>query len=245
MSKGSTHPSWQLALRHLRGRRSRTVLLGCSVILASALVSAVGSGMNSMQVSLENRIDKAIGKTDARVVHENGSRFDKSLVEIISKAPGVQIAGSRLYGSLTLARSDGRLDEDGRLKRVTSNARGSDLDADNGFEQIELESGRHVAAENEIIIDPLTARKLDVGVGDLLSVQRFGEPIELDVVGIVKRPILGALQRPQVYLSRSTLSSAVGNGDLIDLFSIVIDDDLDVPSWVEENQALVQPPLLL
>ena len=113
----------------------------------SALVSAVGSGMNSMQSSLEKRIDKAIGKTDARVVHENGSRFDKSLVENIHEAPGVQIAGSRLYGSLTLARSDGRLDEDGRLKRVTSNARGSDIDADNGFEQIELESGRHVAAE--------------------------------------------------------------------------------------------------
>jgi putative ABC transport system permease protein len=245
MSKGSTHPSWQLALRHLRGRRSRTVLLGCSVVLASALVSAVGSGMNSMQSSLENRIDKAIGKTDARVVHENGSRFDKNLVEVISTAPGVQIAGSRLYGSLTLARGDGRLDEDGRLKRVTANARGSDLDADNGFEQIELESGRHVAAENEIIIDPLTARRLDVGLGDLLSVQRFGEPIELGVVGIVKRPILGALQRPQVYLTRSTLSNAVGNGDLIDLFSIVIDDDLDVPSWVEENQGLVKPPLLL
>lgn len=221
------------------------MLLGCSVILASALVSAVGSGMNSMQGSLERRIDRAIGLTDARVVHENGARFDETLTEEIAADDGVRLAGGRLLGSLTLVRTDRRLGEDGLLRRITANARGSDLDANDGFEQIEIESGRHVAADGELVIDPLTAERLGAVIGDSLTVQRFGEPIELEVVGIVRRPLLGALQRPQVYLSRATLAEAVGTGGKLDVFSIVLDDDLDVGRWVEEHRELVPPPLLL
>ena len=221
------------------------MLLACSVLLASALVSAVGSGMNSMQASLEHRIDRAIGATDARIVHENGARFDRTLIEAVSTAPGVKLSGGRLYGSLTLVRSDMARDDEGRIRRVTAKARGSDVDANDGFEQIEVEYGRHVRAPYEVVIDPITAGQLGVAPGDGLDVQRFGDPIELKVVGVVKRPILGALQRPQVYLSRETLAEATGSGDLIDLHSIVLEDDLDVNAWVEENQDLVEPPLLL
>ena len=214
-------------------------------MLASALVSAIGSGMNSMQASLERRIDKAIGRTDARVVHENGARFEESLLEELVADPDIRISGSRLYGSLTLVPSAGTLDEQGRIRRVTANARGADLDGEDEFGQIELSEGRHAAADGEIVIDPLTARGLKAGIGDLLAVQRFGPPLELEIVGIAERPILGALQRPRVYVTREKLAEATNTGSLIDLQSIVLQDGVDVLEWVEKRSGLVPEPLLL
>lgn len=229
----------------MHGRLSRTILLGCSVALASALVSAVGTGMNSMHASVEYRIDKVIGAASVRVVHENGTRFDRELVHSLTDLPGVEMGGGRLGGSLTLVRTDNGIDKDGRLRRVTANARGIDLDPLDRFNQIEIAHGRHVREPGEIVLDPIAAQSLRIDIGEMVRVQRFGSSIDLEVVGIQRRPVLGGLQRPRVQLARETLAEAVGAGDRIDVYSIVLDDNLDVEAWVAQHANAVEPPLIL
>ncbi|MEC8559962.1 MAG: ABC transporter permease, partial [Planctomycetota bacterium] len=245
MRKIWNHPSWQLARRQLRGRLSRSLLLSVAVALSSALVCAIGSGMNTMRASVEYRIDRLVGSADVRVVHDYSGQFEVDEVRTLLELEGVVAGGGRLGGSLTLVRGDGRVGESGRPVRITVTARGSDIDLEDRFAQIELEEGRLVASPEEIVIDPLTSSKLDVGIGDVVRVQRFGTPIELEVVGIQKRPILGAFQKPLVQLSRSKLVEAIGGSDRIDVYSLILDDSLVVDDWVSEHGDLLEEPLIL
>lgn len=221
------------------------MLLSAAVALSSALVCAIGSGMNTMRASVEYRIDRLVGSADVRVVHDYSGQFEVDEVRTLLELEGVVAGGGRLGGSLTLVRGDGRVGESGRPVRITVSARGSDIDLEDRFAQIELEEGRLVASPEEIVIDPLTSSKLDVGIGDVVRVQRFGTPIELEVVGIQKRPILGAFQKPLVQLSRSKLVEAIGGSDRIDVYSLILDDSLVVDDWVSEHGDLLEEPLIL
>lgn len=199
-----------------------------------------------MQKSFEYRIDKAIGAATVRVVHENGAAFDSDLVSHIAELPGVAISGGRLNGSLTFIRADGGKDDKGRTRRVTASARGVDLDPDDRFMQIELKKGEHIEKPDEIVIGPLVANRLKVQLGDVIRVQRFGPPVDLRVVGIQDRPILGGLQRPRVQLLRQTLAEALNTSDRMNVYSIALDDDIDdTEAWIEENKETVSAPLIL
>ena len=201
--------------------------------------------MNSMSASVESRIENIVGAADLRVVDENASRFPEEEVSHLADLPGVRHTGGRLGGSLTLVLKDGEKDEFGRDRRLTVGARGAKIDPDDRFMQTDLSSGRLVAAPDEVVIDPLTSRKLGASLGDTLIVQRFGPPIELEVVGILERPLLGAFQKPRVELGLSTLMEAVGGTRKIDVFSIILDDDVDSEAWLEQHADSVQLPLVL
>ena len=69
---------WPFARRSLLGRRGRTALLVSAVALAASLVVAVTSGMRTAQASLEDSISKAMGATDARIVHLHGLNLSRA-----------------------------------------------------------------------------------------------------------------------------------------------------------------------
>ncbi len=201
--------------------------------------------MNSMRASVESRIDNIVGEADLRVVDENASRFAKEDVVHLAELPGVKQTGGRLGGSLTLTLEGGVRDEFGRDRRLTVGARGAEIDLEDDFMQTELSAGRLVAAPNEVVIDPLTSEKLGASIGDTLIVQRFGPPIELEVVGIQKRPLLGAFQKPKIELALDTLMDAVGGTRKIDVFSMILEDDVDSEAWLERYADAVELPLVL
>ncbi|HAW94867.1 MAG TPA: hypothetical protein DCX60_01205, partial [Phycisphaerales bacterium] len=198
-----------------------------------------------MSASVESRIENIVGAADLRVVDENASRFPEEAVSHLADLPGVRQTGGRLGGSLTLVLKDGEKDEFGRDRRLTVGARGARIDPDDIFMQTDLSSGRPVAAPDEVVIDPLTSQKLGASIGDTLIVQRFGPPIELEVVGILERPMLGAFQKPRVELGLSTLMEAVGGTRKIDVFSIILDEDVDGELWLEQHADSVELPLVL
>ena len=237
--------SWCIARHTLGGRKGRTLLLIAAVMMGAALTASLSSGMRSLQASIEYRITKRIGNTDARVVHRYSGTFDGDLVDEVKTWPGVAEAGARLTGSLTLAREDGKVDEDGRRLRITVNARGVDVKNDQEFQQTDLKEGRLPEKNDEILIDPLTAQMLEIGLGANLVVERFGPPISLKVVGVRDRQIIGALQKPTVQVDRSVISEATGRNARISVISIILDDDLDTATWVEENADRVETPLVV
>ena len=211
--------SWCIARHTLGGRKGRTILLILAVMMGAALTASLSTGMRSLQASIEYRITKKIGKTDARVVHRYSGTFESDILDDISEWPGVAEASARLTGSLTLARTDGKTDENGRRLRLTARARGVDVENDEDFEQIDLLEGRLPRTTDEILIDPLTAKLLQVNLGDELVVERFGPPIKLKIVGLRDRQIIGALQKPSVQVDRSVISEAVGRSAKISTIS--------------------------
>jgi putative ABC transport system permease protein len=234
---------WPFVHLSLAGRPRRSVLLTVAILLSAALVATVTSLVASGQAGVERRIERSIGRTDAMVSHLFDGTFDDRIVEEVRRWPGVAAAGGRLRGSLTLVRADGARDEEDRLRRITVECRGFDLADAERFDQLELEAGRLPQAPQEVVLDPLTARHLDATVGTLLEVQRFGDPIALEVVGIQRRPILGALQRPVVQIDRGTLADAINTPGRLSAIALILAPDTDVASWCEDRRVLLPDDL--
>ncbi len=224
---------WPFVHLSLAGRPRRSILLSIAVLLSSALVVVVTSLVASGQAGIEKRINRSIGATDALVTHLFDGEFEDALLEEVRSWPGVVAAGGRLRGSLTLVREDEGRDEEGRVRRITVQCRGFDLADAERFDQLELAQGRMPAAAGEAILDPLTAQHLQATVGTRLVVQRFGDPVPLEVVGIQRRPILGALQRPVVHLDRETLAEAIGETGRLSAISLILEPGTDIAAWCD------------
>jgi putative ABC transport system permease protein len=216
-------PSWQLARNTLAGKPGRTALMTGAVALAASLVVAVSCGIGSVQASLEHGIVKLLGRADARIVHQGNGRFDEKWLDQVRSWPEVQHATGRLLAAVTLVHADGRRDpQTNELLRATPSAIGVDFSLEPLFRQTTLIAGSLPKSNQQILIDPLTAEQLQAQVGDKLQVQRFGEPIDLQVAGIYERPRLGAVQRPQIEMDIRQLAEAADRqGQLTNIMIIL------------------------
>lgn len=234
---------WPFARKSLLGKSSRTALLIAAAALATSLVVAVTSGMRTAQMTLESSIVRALGATDARIVHRYAEAFDGALLDDVRTWPGVARATARLAGSLTLVH-EGALDSEGRARRCTVQARGIDPREDAFFREVEIESGTRVSNAGEVVLDPQTAQALAAKPGDSLRIARFGAPMTVRVVGIYQRPRLGALQRPLIEIDMQTLATATKRELKITGIAIALDEGIDVTQWSETNASRVQEPML-
>ena len=234
---------WPFARRSLLGRRGRTALLISAVALASSLVVAVTSGMRTAQSNLEAAIARAMGATDVRIVHRYAQPFDASLLEEVRDWSGVARVAGRLGGSITLANEDAP-DDTGRARRATVQARGVDPNEDAFFREVEIEEGRRVMGPREIVLDPASARALRAEVGGSLRIVRFGKPLEVAVVGIYKRPVLGALQRPLVEIDLPTLADATRREGKLTAIAIALDEGVDAETFSAARSELLVDPML-
>lgn len=234
---------WPFARRSLLGRRGRTALLISAVALASSLVVAVTSGMRTAQSNLEASIARAMGATDVRIVHRYAQPFDASLLDEVRGWSGVARVAGRLGGSITLS-NEGAPDDAGRPRRATVQARGVDPGEDAFFREVEIEEGRRVAGPREIVLDPASARALKAEVGGTLRIVRFGKPLEVAVVGIYKRPVLGALQRPLVEIDLPTLADATRREGRLTAIAIALDEGVDAEIFAAARAETLVDPML-
>lgn len=236
--------TWWFARQGLAARRGRTALLALAVVLASTLVTAVACGLESARGNAEASLRRSIGGTDARLVNRFGAAFAAGEADRVRALPGVESVGTSLGGSLSLVRADGAQGEDGKPRRTVAQTRGLDSAGDPRFRMQEMREGRLPERPGEVAIDPLTSRALDAKVGDRLAVQRFGDPIDLVVTGIIDRATLGALQRPYVVVDRSTLVEANGTDEVTQVM-VALEPGVDVPAWVAAHAPAFEEPLSL
>ncbi len=236
--------SWRFAHRNLVGRPTRTILLVLAITLAAALVAAATAALSTLQASFDTSIARAIGEADARVVHRYGEPFERSVLDTVRAWEDVEDATGGLAGSLTLT-NNAQHNDDGAVLRSTVQARGVDPVRDQSFKELEMREGRRIERDGELVIDPATALALRAKTGDMLRVQRFGAPMELLVVGVYKRPSLGALQRPLAYLSLPTLEDAIKRTGRITTLAIRLKEGTDVTAWCAARQGVLRDSLLL
>jgi len=235
----------RFALRSLLARRGRTALIAGAVAFAAALLVAMACGMATAERNIDARIDRLIGSVQVRVVHAFSQPFETDVLEQVRVLPDVEAAGARLNGFLTVVRADGAKDDDGRPLRTTVQARGLELTEDARLSPLPLSQGRRPEQVSEVVVDAATRRALRLELGDRLEVQRLGDPIELEVVGIYDRPELGALQRPLMYLDRGTLADALDREEDITAVVIILRDGVDVEAWCARHASALREPLLL
>lgn len=236
---------WPFARRSLLGRRGRTALLIAAVALAASLVVAVTSGLRTAQASLDAAVARAMGSTDARVVHRYAQPFDASLLDEVRAWPGVDRAAGRLTASITLQHDKPAFSEEGAARKATVRCRGVDPAEDAFFREVEIAEGRRIEGPREVVLDPQTAEALAATPGDTLRIVRFGKPLEVRVVGVYKRPALGALQRPLIEIDLGTLADATKRTGQLTGISVALAEGVDVEAWSTAQSARVQDPMLV
>ncbi|MBX3387611.1 MAG: hypothetical protein KF768_13665 [Phycisphaeraceae bacterium] len=201
-------------------RRSRTALLIATVALSSALIAAVACAMASVHHGVRQRVESTVGAADVRI-----SRIGKDplVPEVLAAArawPETRLAVARLSGPIALKspRSSEGQDEDQGVKSgavdgvVPTIGFGLDLPGQWDLYRHPLVVGRHLGTseeggDGEIMLDSSAAEALGARLGDRLEVQRFGDPMTLEVVGIVRPPPLGTLSKPESYVTLATMQA--------------------------------------
>ncbi len=238
-------PSWRLARNWLAGKPWRLALMIGAITLACSLVVAVSCAVASVRKSVETGITSFLGSADARIVHQFNGRFPTDVLARARGWPEVRVAAGRLGSSLTLVHADNRRNDEGETIRETPNALGVDFEAEKAFRNVVWLEGVQPVEPDEVALDPLAAELLQAGVGDVLEVQRFGEPILLRVAGIFDRPRLPALQRPLIELHRETLENAASHHDQLTSVVLVLHEGADVAAFCARYQSELPEALSL
>jgi putative ABC transport system permease protein len=238
--------SLRLASSSLSGRRAHTILIVAAVSLAASLFAAISVLIGTVHGNVELQLNRMLGATQVRLFHRFSGRFDADMLETVRGWPEVDYAMGLLSAPMTLVHKDMRRDaETGRLLRVTPTAIGMDVATDPQFTSLEMRSGRRPEAPNEILIDPLTASALQADIGDHVRVQRFGAPIDLIVVGIYERRLIGTLQRPQIRVDAHTVAQSINKPAELTQVSIILREGEDVQDFVARHAHEIQEPLVL
>ncbi len=185
-------PAWRLGINSLSGRLSRSVLLAASVALSAALIATVACALESMQAGLRKRVDSTVGAADLRVGRAGKDVLPPGTLERVRAWPEAKLVVPRAQGPIVL-KNPANNNESATMGTGVEAA----LDAQ--IRPMDVIKGRRPTALGEIAIDENAAKDLAADVGTDLSVARWGDPITLKVVGIVRQPGigLGVVTRPE------------------------------------------------
>jgi putative ABC transport system permease protein len=231
--------AWRLATNSLSGRLSRSLLLIAAVALSAALITAVACAMASLNKAVEMRIASTVGAADLRVRHVGTNSFSSSVVDTVRAWPEVRTAVPRARESIAL-----RNPRTERSSPVI--AYGIAPELENSLRPFEIEAGRLVQADGELLLDSRAARALDARVGDTIEIEVFGERPRLTLVGIVKPPPLSfIIEREEAFLTLASLMPAVGKQDRIGEIDILIREGVEPISMSERRKVELPPGLIL
>lgn len=223
-------PAWRLAINSLSARRSRTVLLAMTVALSSALIVAVACSMSSLQGGLRDRVRETVGEADVTIAKPGARPFEVSVLEDARGWEGVELAVGRWRGGMGL--SNERTGEEFGVS-----AYGVDVGWEFRLRPLDLIDGRLIERDGEVNIDTKCAEELDAVVGDVVSVTKFGEPMTLEVVGIVRERTLGE-SRGAAYVTLETLARAMDRGVRLSEIQVVLEEGVDAEAFVEARSGL-------
>ncbi len=231
--------AWRLAINSLSQRPSRSILLILAVALCSALIAAVGCSMASVTAAIKMRIESTVGAADLRIKNAGGTTFDASVIDIVKQWPDAAVIVPRLQDAPAL-----RNERTGKTERVV--AFGIDPVAEFTIRPTKLAEGRLVEKDGEILIDNLAAGKLEAKVGDVLDVERFGDPIRLTVVGISKQGPLGAIvDRQECFVTLATAAKMAERPNKINTIEIKLKEGVDHDVAYERYKSQVPAGLSL
>lgn len=225
-------PVWHLATNSLAGRPTRTALLVLAVALATVLTVAVAAAIGTLTSSIELAMGRIAGRADAQVRHRHHGRIPLDLLQQIRDWPEVLVAGPRFDASATLANP--------RTQRsAVVTLRGIDPAADALLNPRDLRQGRLVAHEGEVVLDQRAAESLDVRVGDTLDLRRFGQPLQLRVVGLMHMPALAALIPPRGIVTLAQAQTIDTRADLLDQIDLQLRPGHDVAAFQKTREPLL------
>src|SRR4051794_18770347 len=178
--------------KNLLARKLRLVTTGTAVLLGVAfmagtlvLTATVGRTFDNLFANVYAHTD-AVVRSKAAFSYQGESqrdRVDQSLLDAVSKVPGVAAADGSIQGYAQLVDKDGKAVGKPSNGPPTFGGAWSSVPQLNAFT---ISSGHEPRADNEVVIDKASADKAGYKVGDTATVLVQGPPQTVTIAGIAK-----------------------------------------------------------
>jgi putative ABC transport system permease protein len=167
-----------LSARLAWGQRRRHALTFCAAVVGIAFVAGTLIFTDGVRAAIEERSQARYATTDAAVRAADGeSPLDPGLVDRVAAVPGVAAASGQLQAGGELTGSDG----DGLPGMVLA------VPGEASLRTLDLVEGAYPAVSDEALVDPGTAERLGLAVGDAFTAESGGgAPMTLRLTGIAK-----------------------------------------------------------
>lgn len=182
---------WHVALKSLWARKFRLVTTSIAVLLGVAFMVGTSVLTSTMNKTFDDLFSDAFKNTDVVVrgpktveggqgVEVDRAKIDESLREKVSTIPGVKYAVGEVDGQLTPLKKDGK-----PLSTGGAPAFGSVWN-DVSANPFVLTEGRAPTADNEVVIDKMTATRTKYTVGESMPVVVDGVTKHVTISGIAR-----------------------------------------------------------
>jgi len=222
-----TRPIWRLTRNALGGSPRRTRLLVLAVAAATALLSAVGCALESLNAGIDQRMTAMLGKADLRMKRVGDDRFDVGVMEEVRRKPEVDAIAPRAKGAMQIRRAgipSSAAGDPGAVVTASVDAIDPSLEYEVSTPSI-MPGGRAVANDNEVVIDAESARALGVRVGDEVEALAGEKPLRLKLVGVTAAMPVKAMRQAGACVTLNTLWAATGFPGRVNEVRIVLKDD--------------------
>jgi putative ABC transport system permease protein len=182
---------WRATFKGLLAHKVRLALTALSVVLGVAFVAGTFVLTDTINRTFDNLFAETQAGVDVTVrarsgfgeeggVNDARDTLPASLLEAVARVPGVEAAEGGVGGFAQLVRPDG--------KAITTSGAptlGFSWVHDEGLSPLNVRQGRAPEGDGEVVIDAVTARNHDLGVGQEVTVLTRAPAQPFRIVGIV------------------------------------------------------------
>ncbi len=227
-----TSPVWHLAINSLAAKKGRTLLLILTVALATMLGGMLAVTTRSMEASILGGIDRLIGYADQRIVPQrSGGEVPMELIETIEALPQVRAVWPFLKVSRTIGSP-----VTGETVSVT--AEGLVPERHGATYEAVLRGGRLPEAPGEATVDEIVRERLELDIGDEITVAG-GLEDSLTVVGFIARPPIGAMPRQVILVTFEQARAMSRYPDSVSRLDLMLEEGVDAEAFAERHAGVL------
>lgn len=181
---------WNVAWRNLVLRRGRLVMSFLAIVIGVAFVSGSLIFVSTLDRALLGTTSSRVADVMVRAFGDDGSgaptgRVEESVLKTVRGVPGVAEAHGRVWSNGTFV-IDAEGKAIGKQGQAAIGMNFFEAPAAKGLPGPELVMGRAPKTDHEVTLDPATAEKARVNLGDKVTITTDGSrsKVEVTVVGL-------------------------------------------------------------
>lgn len=174
-----------LAFRYLTGRKQRMVLTTLAIVFGVAVMFGMNALLPGVMNAFRHTMITAAGKVDLTVSSSSNSTFDQAVIATVNGVEGISASSGSLQRSIQIPPSMG-----GETDPITGSAAitltGLDLDTAQSVRKYQVDKGRFLESGDGFaaVVSYKLAQKMDLQVGDVLTIPASEGTASLKVVGV-------------------------------------------------------------
>lgn len=213
-----------LASRYLTQRKQRMLLTTLAITFGVAVMFGMNALLPGIMQSFRHTMMTAAGKVDINISSNSNNAFPASVLDRVNELDGISLSTGILTRSVQIPAILG-----GVTDPLTGSAaivlNGLDLETSGGVHTHQVEEGRFLESGDteDAVIGYNLARKMDLSIGDTLTIPSADGTADLQVVGILNQ--FEDASTDQVYVPLLTAQGILNLPDEISTIDILLDPE--------------------